>query len=72
MRISYNAAYLIDMLRTMEGEDVELAFKSSMQAGLFRPTAGQAGQLLCLVMPLRLPDDESSSPAREREGSQAH
>lgn len=72
MRISYNAAYLIDMLRTMEGEEVELAFKSSMQAGLFRPAAGQAGQLLCLVMPLRLPDDESSAPAREREGSQAH
>ncbi|MBM3286492.1 MAG: DNA polymerase III subunit beta [Candidatus Eisenbacteria bacterium] len=71
MRISYNASYLIDMLRTVESEEVEMAFKTSMQAGLFRPAGGEAGRLLCLVMPLRLPDDEAGSASKEREGSEA-
>lgn len=58
MRISYNASYLIDMLRTIESDEIELAFKSSTQAGVFRPTGSGAEDHLCLVMPLRLPDDE--------------
>jgi DNA polymerase III subunit beta len=67
MRISYNAAYLVDMLRTIESEDVEMAFKSSTQAGVFRPTGNTSTELLCLVMPLRLPDEEpATAPAQGR------
>lgn len=72
IRISYNAAYLVDMLRTIQGSEVELAFKSPMQAGLFRPVSKDAPDLLCLVMPLRLPDEEPAMPGREHEGSTAH
>lgn len=66
MRISYNAAYLVDMLRTIESEDVEMAFKSSTQAGVFRPTGNAAAELLCLVMPLRLPDEEPVTTGQGR------
>lgn len=68
MRISYNASYLVDMLKTIETEEVQMAFKSPMQAGLFRPAGDASAQLLCLVMPLRLPDDETASP-KEKEGT---
>jgi len=71
LRISYNASYLIDMLRTIESDEVELAFKSSTQAGVFRPAGSESGELLCLVMPLRLPDEEGSAMGREREESPA-
>jgi len=71
MRISYNAAYLIDMLRTIETEEVEMAFKGSMQAGLFRPCSEESSDLLCLVMPLRLPDEEGSDAEQKREDTPA-
>lgn len=70
MRISYNAAYLIEMLRTIEGGEVEMAFKSPMQAGLFRPAASDAPDLLCLVMPLRLPDEEANATGNAQQESQ--
>jgi DNA polymerase III subunit beta len=66
MRISYNAAYLVDMLRTLDSEEVEMAFKSSTQAGVFRPGGNVTGELLCLVMPLRLPDEEPAAAAQGR------
>lgn len=69
--ISYNAAYLIDMLRTIESDELEMAFKTAMQAGLFRPVSEEAGQLLCLVMPLRLPDEEVTGAGKQEEKSPA-
>ena len=69
MKISYNAAYLIEMLRTIEGGEVEMAFKTPMQAGLFRPAAEDAPDLLCLVMPLRLPDEEANAAGSTQEES---
>lgn len=69
IKISYNASYLVDMLRTIETEQVEMAFKSSMQAGLFAPVEEDADKLLCLVMPLRLPDEEVSASGKEQEES---
>jgi DNA polymerase-3 subunit beta len=69
MRISYNAAYLIDMLKTMESAEVEMAFKGPMQAGLFRPTGEKAEDLLCLVMPLRLPDEETPATGETEESA---
>jgi DNA polymerase-3 subunit beta len=71
MRISYNASYLIDMLRTMESSEVEMAFKGPMQAGLFRPAGEDVGDLLCLVMPLRLPDEEAATAEQPEESSKS-
>jgi hypothetical protein len=42
-----------------------------MQAGLFRPVPDDADKLLCLVMPLRLPDAEVSGAGKEEEKSPA-
>lgn len=70
LRISYNASYLVEMLRTIEGGEVEMAFKTSMQAGLFRPAAAEAPDLLCLVMPLRLPDEEPNAAGSAQQESQ--
>jgi len=69
MKISYNASYLVDMLRTIESEEVEMAFKSATQAGVFRPAVSGTDELLCLVMPLRLPDEEPVTAGDERQES---
>ena len=58
--IGYNAAYLLDILRTIDSEDVDIRLNTPVTAGLIAPTAqtdkGGASKedLLCLVMPLRL------------------
>jgi DNA polymerase-3 subunit beta len=60
--IGYNATYLLDILRTVETEEVEMQLNTPVTAGLLVPVAGgeaNAGakaveELLCLVMPLRL------------------
>jgi DNA polymerase-3 subunit beta len=59
MEIGYNAAYLIDILRSFEGEQVLFRLNNALAAGVVEPVGGlkQAEEdLLCLVMPLRLPD----------------
>jgi len=58
--IGYNAAYLLDILRTIDSEEVDIRLNTPVTAGLIAPTAqtdkGSASKedLLCLVMPLRL------------------
>jgi DNA polymerase-3 subunit beta len=59
LEIGYNATYLIEMLRSMEMEKVKLRLGTPLAAGVAEPVGGlsQAGEeLLCLIMPLRLPD----------------
>jgi DNA polymerase-3 subunit beta len=57
LTIGYNGSYLLDMLKTFESERVEMAFQSAVSAGVFQPTPPNPEEdLLCLVMPLRLPD----------------
>ena len=59
MDIGYNATYLIEMLRSMESEKVKLRLSTALGAGLVEPVGGTAEaeeDLLCLIMPLRLPD----------------
>jgi DNA polymerase-3 subunit beta len=59
MEIGYNAAYLIDILRSLESEEVLFRLNNALAAGVVEPVGGlkQAEEdLLCLVMPLRLPD----------------
>jgi DNA polymerase-3 subunit beta len=59
MEIGYNAAYLIDLLRSMETEQVLFRLNNALAAGVVEPVGGlkhSEEDLLCLVMPLRLPD----------------
>ncbi len=57
--IGYNAAYLLDILRTIDSEEVDIHLNTPVTAGLLAPTPTDKGSaskedLLCLVMPLRL------------------
>jgi len=57
LTIGYNGGYLLDMLKTFDTERVAMTFQSSVSAGLFHPIDDEKEEsLLCLVMPLRLPD----------------
>ncbi len=59
MDIGYNAGYLMDILRAMPTESVALKLNSALSAGVVEPVGPlpQAeDELLCLIMPLRLPD----------------
>ena len=57
--IGYNAAYLLDILRTIDSEEVDVRLNTPVTAGLVAPAPTDKGtsakeDLLCLVMPLRL------------------
>jgi len=58
--IGYNAVYLLDILRTMDTEEVLVQLNTPVTAGLLVPVQGGESKtpavenLLCLVMPLRL------------------
>jgi DNA polymerase-3 subunit beta len=59
MEIGYNAAYLLDILRSIPTEQVALRLNTALSAGVIEPVGAlpQAEEeLLCLIMPLRLPD----------------
>jgi len=63
-QIGFNAAYILELLRTMDGEEVELAFKDPTSAGVFTPIKAEGRpDVLCLVMPLRLPDEVPAETA---------
>lgn len=52
--IGFNANYLLDILRNIDADEVEMTFKAPERAALVRPADGEADGYLCLVMPLRL------------------
>jgi DNA polymerase-3 subunit beta len=57
MEIGYNARYLLDILRTMESDDVTFKLDRNDNAGVVVPAAnGGDIQHQCLLMPLRLSD----------------
>ncbi len=59
MDIGYNARYLLQTLRNIPTEKVVFRLKTALSAGIVEPVGAltQADEeLLCLVMPLRLPD----------------
>ena len=59
MEIGYNATYLIDMLKSIQSEKVVLRLGTALGAGVMEPVEGlpeSEEDLLCLIMPLRLPD----------------
>jgi DNA polymerase-3 subunit beta len=59
LEIGYNAGYLLDILRSIPTEQVCFRLKTSLSAGIIEPIGAlpqSAEDLLCLIMPLRLPD----------------
>jgi DNA polymerase-3 subunit beta len=59
MEIGYNAGYLLAILRSIPNEQVQLRLKSALGAWIIEPVGAlpeAEEDLLCLIMPLRLPD----------------
>ncbi|HET7226667.1 MAG TPA: DNA polymerase III subunit beta [Candidatus Eisenbacteria bacterium] len=57
--IGYNAGYLLDILRSIPTDQVAFRLKTALSAGLVEPVGAlpeKGEELLCLIMPLRLPD----------------
>ncbi|HTR97264.1 MAG TPA: DNA polymerase III subunit beta [Candidatus Acidoferrales bacterium] len=59
MEIGYNAKYLLQILRNIPTERVVFRLKTALSAGVIEPLGAlpqPEEDLLCLIMPLRLPD----------------
>ena len=56
LEIGFNANYLLEVLRYMPTDDVEVAFKAPERAATIEPAGDDSIDYLCLVMPLRLLD----------------
>jgi len=59
MEIGYNAKYLLQVLKSIPTERVKFRLKTALSAGIVEPVGAlPQGEedLLCLIMPLRLPD----------------
>jgi DNA polymerase-3 subunit beta len=59
MEIGYNAGYLLDILRSIPTEKVVFRLNTALAAGVIEPVGAlpePEEELLCLIMPLRLPD----------------
>ncbi|MEX2465825.1 MAG: DNA polymerase III subunit beta [Gemmatimonadota bacterium] len=56
IEIGFNANYLLEVLKYMPTDEVDIAFKAPERAATIVPTDGGELDYLCLVMPLRLLD----------------
>ncbi len=59
MEIGYNAKYLLQILRSIPTENVLFRLKTALSAGVIEPVGALPDgeeDMLCLIMPLRLPD----------------
>lgn len=59
MEIGYNATYLLEILRGIPTEEVVFKLNTALSAGVIEPVGDlpeAEESLLCLIMPLRLPD----------------
>lgn len=57
MEIGYNARYLLDILKTIDSEDVQFLLDRNDNAGMVVPEGGEGDvRHECLLMPLRLTD----------------
>lgn len=55
--IGYNSNYLLEILRSIDTKTVQLKLNTAVTAGIVEPEGMAEGEgLLCLIMPLRLPD----------------
>jgi len=57
LEVGYNAAYVLDILKSLESEKVEFSLSTSISAGVIKACEGpMRDNYLCLIMPLRLAD----------------
>jgi DNA polymerase-3 subunit beta len=56
IEIGFNANYLLEVLRYMPTDEVDIAFKAPERAVTIEPSGSESLDYLCLVMPLRLLD----------------
>jgi len=59
LELGYNAIYLLDILKTIETEKVVFRLNTPISAGIVEPEGAlsdAAEEILCLIMPLRLPE----------------
>jgi len=66
MAVAYNANYLLDILKNTEAEQVTFRLDKPTNAGVVEPEGGLADKeedLLCLIMPLRLPEPAETAGA---------
>jgi DNA polymerase-3 subunit beta len=59
MEIGYNAGYLLEILKSIPTEEVTLRLNTPLSAGVIEPAGALTPaeeEILCLIMPLRLPD----------------
>ena len=55
LEIGFNASYLLEVLRYVDGDQARLTFKSPERAAVITPASKAEGEeYLALVMPLRL------------------
>jgi DNA polymerase-3 subunit beta len=69
MTVAYNANYVLDILKSMEGEHVVLRLDKPTNAGVVLPEGDLSDKeedLLCLLMPLRLPETVEMAGAGRR------
>lgn len=65
MAVAYNANYLLDILKSMDGERALFRLDKPTNAGIVEAEGGLADKdedLLCLIMPLRLPETVEMAP----------
>lgn len=59
MIIGYNASYILDVLKTTESDEVKFELGTSVGASILKPVSEPEGEsYVCLVMPLRLAEQE--------------
>ena len=55
LEIGFNYQYLLDVLKNIPSDNVEMALRDPQSAALFHPVGDELrGELICLLMPLRL------------------
>lgn len=57
LSVGFNASYVLEVLRLIHSEEVNIELNSNLGATIFRPSAENAGYFF-IVMPLRLLDEE--------------
>ena len=54
MEIGFNYNYLLDVLKNLTTDEIVMSLKDSQSAALLSPVGDDTGDVLCLLMPLRL------------------
>jgi DNA polymerase-3 subunit beta len=52
--VGYNATFMTEILRRIDSDEVLIELETSKTAGILRPVGEQEGEILYLIMPLRL------------------